>query len=760
MLRKSSLCSQQSLLINFHSADLPYEHSVDIWSLGVVLFQVLAGTAPFDAKSDNKGERFLNTLMNEPIDFELLKYEGIEPEGIDFISKMLVVDPKGRARETDLMGHPWLIPKPHPGPKNARTAEEANIPDASQLSLTDNLEDDGEVADSRATKRFRSNKWTTEGDYDIREAGDDEMFSEGLPYSEASNAGLELRLDRGPPPPRTQSQLYPTRPQTELPYSEAGNTGLELRLDRGPPPPRTQSQLYPTRPQTERLFGEIGSSALRSSGVLGQNAHAALEVSMVEGSGEEDIYRTSFQEQGRSNSGSATHANTPQSDATERITPGNIQARQTTDDHQYFSADPSLLGAEALVGQLNMDSLEFEGSAPSGDNKLTSPKTHSIQKISTTSSEVKRPSPDSEPIVDKSNKKPSKTTNQPRSGNYISNYPTKKRSSASKASTKISTKDVMSAQDASTAGATTKQPSQESNSEHQDGQQSQARGKTVSLPETAGNSQESISKSSMSSNGSKEVATARGKMSPPMSINPSMDLAPPSGSTHDGFVKPSMRFGNLRLVQGSIPSVGQIKITSMGTSYGRDPSSKYVHPNSLDTRVPKNAFDISMWYPGMGKDLRAGKANWAVNPNLVAVISTRTRIRIAVNGISLKKGENCWLFGRLKTGDVISAIELPEGQLPKNDYEREYIRYQCEFFIGASKGLRKDNEPFTVEQEDDKYQKYFASKIREGSVPVQSMTASNTTAGASVSAPPPPSTMVETSTTTTTVPTNNPLGKS
>ena len=692
-----------------------------------MLFQLLAGSAPFNGKTGDNGEQFLHTVINEPVDYELLKYEGVTDDGIDFISKMLVIDPKTRARETDLMNHPWLVPKPYPVPRNVHTSDETEIPDASQLSLAENFED------SRETKRLRGNAWTGGDDYDLRETEDDEMIPEGLTYSERYKGGYNLRLSAGPPPPQTQSQLWPTRPQTE------------------------------------RLFGEIGSSALQSSGLLGQNAHAALEVSMEEGSGEEDNGRP-FQERGRSNSASAgaTHVNTPQSDVTDRIIPGNLQYRQTTNDPQDHTAAPSLLGAEALVGQLNMDSIGSGGSASFAGGKPASPDAHPIHQTLSTSRGVKRSNQVFGPSADESNRKDSETSIRPSSGHKkhrSSNSPNQKRSSASKANTKISAENAQTTEDVSIAGGQSQQTSQESTSENRDGQQSRGRGKTVSLPDTAINSQGSISKASTSSNGSKGVAASHGDMSPPASINPSMDLAPPSGSTLDGFVKPSMRFGNLRLIQGSIPSVRQIKITSMGTSFGRDPSSKYVHPNRMDTRVPKNAFDIQMWYPGMGRDLRAGKAEWANNPNLVAVISTRTSIRIAVNGISLKKGENCWLFGRLKTGDVISAIELPEGKMPKTDHEREYIRYHCEFFIGASKEVRKENEPFTVEQEDDKYQKYYARKMREGSVvapPPPSRTAAVFAPGGSVTAAAPTqpttTTMVETSTTTTTVPTNNPLG--
>lgn len=82
------------------------------------------------------------------------------------------------------------------------------------------------------------------------------------------------------------------------------------------------------------------------------------------------------------------------------------------------------------------------------------------------------------------------------------------------------------------------------------------------------------------------------------------------------------------------------------------------------------------------------------------------------------KGEGCWLYGKLKTGDVISVFELPEGQIAKKSKDKEFLKFRCEFFVGASKEVRKEGENFKVQTELEKFNRYrdVSSKSREGSM--------------------------------------------
>ena len=645
-------------------AELPYEHSVDIWSLGSVLYQLLAGKPPFSASSSNGGEMFLHTVMSEPVDYPRLKYGGISQGAVDFLSRMIVTDPLHRAREDELLAHDWLLPRSYPTINETDIADVAEGLAASQINLVEGGEGGGMI-NIQETEHVRGRWWR------------------GEPAGSAIHETASQRARRfgPPPPPQTDSQMF-----SEL--SEQGETA-------GHTPP-------------DRLFGEITSSALRSSGVLGQTANQALEVEM-EGTSEGEIEGISFLDEDPADLASSKNQplNTSRTDRSpsEIATRRNSQTLQTGLSVQESSGAPSLLGAEALVDQLNMASPEhsMSGDVPANPGAVK----RSVQALGSFDAgdehEHKRSRLDVQSSRAATRRQPERSATQ-------------QEASAPEGRSQAPVNNTAAGGENAVAGAKSNQTSQNSNSDnHQDGQQKNDRDKTVSLPATAHNSQESSSSSSSSNSNNNDKGKApdtreKDPAPAPAPIYPSMYLAPTGGTDREGFVKPSMRFGNLLLTKDSIKSVSQIKVVSMGTSFGRNHDCTFIHPNPRDRRVPKNAFDIQMWYPGIEKDLAAGKTDWAFNANLTAVISTRTQFSIKINGVRLSRGRDCWLFGKLRTGDIISVVELPEGQIPKNDYERERLQFRCEFFIGASKMVRKETEPFKVEQEEEKYMRYQAKK--------------------------------------------------
>jgi len=706
----------------------PYRHSVDIWSLGAVLYQLLAAKPAWSGTCANNGAQFLVTVMTIPVNYERLIMVGNSQEAAAFISRMLVLDPRGRAREAELKAHPWLSSKPNIlDPKV--TMDELVELNASQLSLADNavgrdddLEYDDEVedttADPRDLKRSRTAGWFGEEDEDLP----------------------DLYGNRGQGPtehlPRSYFECDANQPLPDL---------------SGPPPPR--------------LFGEIGNSALQSSGVLGQNANAALEVTM-EGSSDDEYAEGSFQSQfiGVSEHPSAgypilphTAVNTTQR-SEEGMTQHNTQYSQTLSRPTNNSGDPSLLGTEALVGQLNMAS---QRSGASVASKVASPKTPMTHEFSPAFTTPKRPSQVVETAQEDSAMKRAKTdrpSSSPRTERRSVDPPADTRSSASKFSGKTAINDAVARKedsvtgvnpssasqdsngpprglsdkkhsaaakasinaraDDTTTGANSMNVSQDSNSDdHQDGQQSRDPGQSAaSAPNTTPNSQEPPHPSTTTSMAAPNPSSTHRLPSTRSSLTPSIDLLPPPVPSPDGFIKPSTcKFGTLFPTRGSIKTVPKIKITTMGTTFGRASDNKFIHPNPFEARVPKGAFDLQLWYPGMEKDLETG-VDWTLNPALSCFISTRTSKYIKVNGVRLMKGTNCWLYGKLRSGDIISVFEPPEGQAASSKTDNEFLTFSCEFYVGGSRAHRKgEGDRFVVLQEKKKWGKLGQS--REGSVP-------------------------------------------
>ncbi|KAH0528074.1 hypothetical protein TsFJ059_002980 [Trichoderma semiorbis] len=85
-----------------------YNHAVDIWSLGGVLFYSMTGQPPYPVKSGISYSELLHKIMTEMLDIRPLDQYSISSSGIDFLCRMLQRRPENRATVEELDDHPWL----------------------------------------------------------------------------------------------------------------------------------------------------------------------------------------------------------------------------------------------------------------------------------------------------------------------------------------------------------------------------------------------------------------------------------------------------------------------------------------------------------------------------------------------------------------------------------------------------------------------------------------------------------------------------
>ena len=680
-----------------------------------MLYHLLSGEPPYTAKHDPQGEDMLWALMHEPVKWERLSMVGVSHLGVEFLSRMLVTDASMRASDEELLQHPWA--QVAEGPADASDcvlsdpAERLNA-HASQLNLGEEevAGPTGPVVDGtedpRASKRARA--WVPDMTRNVW----GETASMVVRNHQRENWAVEPPLDTiFPPPP--------------LPGLDMGNP-----------------------PQSNRLFGEIGTSALASSGALGVQGNRALQVQGT-GPGSYNVSSDDLYDDSRvvSPDGANAVAETNQNH-NRGTTQHHIQNPQLLPGPTQIGSAPSLLGTEALVGQLNMASIGSGASAQAENGKAANPNLSKEPDSPSSRSPSKRSSPDMLPPEIEGASKRLKIGVELASGqsrNTFEGYPPAHHGSIEELRQK--TMSPMSGPESRTSN----------NGVYQEGQQSRGAYKSdYDLPTTAFNSRESSQhpaaeddivmgddgdsdeevlrlEEALAAAKAKKAAKAASRTDSRASSRPASSHGHPTLTTHQpitgsavfdatvhlapsataSFVKPPLRFGNLQPTRGSI-NTPSIYITERLTTYGRRPDSTFVHPNPREDRIPKQALDIQMWYPGIEADIDAGKTNWMNHPKLEAILRTRTSLYVSVNGVKLKKGQGEYLWGRLRTGDEITVVEPKKGGTTARDME--FLRFRCEFFVGLSKNIRKQGEkPFVVEVEKDKFKVAEERKSRESS---------------------------------------------
>ncbi|KAI1087441.1 hypothetical protein F5B19DRAFT_499912 [Rostrohypoxylon terebratum] len=111
-----------------------YDHAVDIWSLGGVLFYTLTGGPPFPVRNGVTYTELLDHIIKTPVNISPLTKYNVSSNGIHFILRMIHVRPETRASGSELLAHPWLTGEA--GPLEASDDKDLGQR-ASQLSLDD-----------------------------------------------------------------------------------------------------------------------------------------------------------------------------------------------------------------------------------------------------------------------------------------------------------------------------------------------------------------------------------------------------------------------------------------------------------------------------------------------------------------------------------------------------------------------------------------------------------------------------------------------
>ncbi|KAG8156849.1 hypothetical protein KVR01_013262 [Diaporthe batatas] len=115
--RRNTYCGTLDYLppemVTSGSMDNSYDEKVDLWSLGVLMYEFLVGEAPFEDSFVMTTRRIARADMTIP--------SFVSAEARDLIQKLLVVDPKRRLPLEEVQKHPWIVMNCDKGQKGTKS---------------------------------------------------------------------------------------------------------------------------------------------------------------------------------------------------------------------------------------------------------------------------------------------------------------------------------------------------------------------------------------------------------------------------------------------------------------------------------------------------------------------------------------------------------------------------------------------------------------------------------------------------------------
>lgn len=100
--RRMTLCGTLDYLSPEMIEGKPHNYAVDVWSLGVLCYELLVGLPPFDSKETHQ--------TYKKIRYVIVKYpEFVSENAKDLIGRLLVVNPEQRLPLSNVLQHPWIL---------------------------------------------------------------------------------------------------------------------------------------------------------------------------------------------------------------------------------------------------------------------------------------------------------------------------------------------------------------------------------------------------------------------------------------------------------------------------------------------------------------------------------------------------------------------------------------------------------------------------------------------------------------------------
>jgi serine/threonine protein kinase len=594
----------------FHS----YSSSVDIWSFAAVLWFALCGKPPFEGIADATGRAMYNNIMTTRLDPTPLRNAGVSEPCISLLCQMLQTDPALRPTDRDCLNHPWL-------------RDGVAIPEDPALqSIVE--EDESDVAGEQLSQlSLREEILESEEEEEASGVLEDEDFEKLVNHP----AAKKVRTD--PVPAR-----YQLGQAEEVSYADPSFPSGHI-VENGHRVEESFSIMGKAAAGRERLFGEIGESALESSGILSAHANNAL-----------------------SHDASSSEV-LPDTVAPQNVTP---QAQRRTQERGLTSptlvgraqldgvfSSPSLLGAESMVRELNMESPHSPVSGTHSPNEPTTPKTPDVPQHNSLEGHSHRVSQISDSTPKAKPPALNRQISLPKTASFYYD-PFDPSTHTLEYASRVSGFDFVGAAQATMP-------------------KDQHLPDTVRFSTDTGENTSHETSQTGRSTSSEEVVA----LPPELSIKP-----------------PPRRLGKLTATADSFNPNLTLMIERSLTSWGRNRDNTIVYEDPQDIRVSKRSFNI-FWYTSDATsipitDLSQQGKDWTSLPGLHVGIFTCATSGISINGKHLRQNDDKGraLWGHLHTGDIV--------QVYANPLSTECLKFKCEFHLGSAKMPRPPGESFVI----------------------------------------------------------------